>query len=210
MSQQPWRQQPGPAGGCFTCGGPHRKQYCPRRMSQQPAGKRGGKGKGKGKGKTVNPNAIVQCHKCGRWGHKQVNCRVVADVEHPEQDSEEQEVEALIGGLGDAGDPWPLIYGITPSHSRRRRNRTPMLNGLGPIDVEVWPVDIRESEEEIDLEKEYVCEDGGEGSRVGGGVCRAGGAVRSRNTGRRSRRLPDLHRRLQTTAAQAVSRAEEP
>ena len=158
MSQQPWGQQPGPAGGCFTCGGPHRKQGCPRRMSQRSAGKGGGKGKGKGKskGNIVNPNANVQCHKCGRWGHKQVNCRVVADVEHPEQNSEGQEEEALIGGLGGAGDPWPLICGFTPSHSRRRRNRTPMLNGLGPIDVEMRPMDIPEPEGEIELEKEYV------------------------------------------------------
>ena len=39
-----------PAGGCFTCGGPHYAAECPDKPKGKGKGKDGGKGKGKGKG----------------------------------------------------------------------------------------------------------------------------------------------------------------
>ena len=98
--QQWWsagqRPQPGPRGGCFTCGGPHRQQDCPKAR------------KGKGKSATPaksNPDTNLQCGRCKLWGHRRKNCRRVMAIE----EEENAQVPALVGGVSRWEEEEPLI-----------------------------------------------------------------------------------------------------
>eukprot|EP00972_Heterocapsa_arctica_P099102 14624977-Heterocapsa_arctica.AAC.1 len=93
QSMQP--MQRGPRGGCYTCGGPHRQQDCRRvqwrpgggqqqpRQQQQPGGQRLQQQQNVPRQQygqpRVNPDANLRCLKCGRWGHRRANCRMIGE-----------------------------------------------------------------------------------------------------------------------------------
>ena len=113
--RQQQQQQRGPRRYCFGCGGPHRQQDCPRR-------RQGGGGQGLPRRRQQpqqqqnrqrqNPDANMQCRKCGMWWHRFSACPVVGELQDPQEQDCEQEQPELIGGVEKPGDEEPLIYMI--------------------------------------------------------------------------------------------------
>ena len=108
-------------GTCYTCGGVgHPQRLCPSEKGKgKGKGKGGGKGLGKGAGK-YGGKAFAKgtfpgnCNKCGKYGHRAIECRGQAKPANSVEEEEWTEPATVIGSV------WAMCVEkitTTPTHN---------------------------------------------------------------------------------------------